>query len=175
MSKSKAEMADVAERRKHLVRLRRARVEFDDPRILGLGYSSASHASKDLIRALKIRRDDQAAEVSIYRQEAKEQIGELLAGVWPAATTPVTQYDDDGEPTGQSVDLRAVEQARQLIDRLIKLDGLDAPVRTELSGPDGGAVPLSSGTLDELNQLISIAGQTGPELAEVGDDSDDSS
>ena len=162
MAKSKAEQAEVAARRVQLIRLRRQGISFDDPRVLALGYSSPGHASKDLIRALTQRRDEQAAEISVYRQEENERLDALLEAVWPDALT--------GDP-------RAIETALKISDRRAKLNGLDAPVRTELSGPDGGAVPLGSGALDELNKLIGIAGQTGPvnELTAEdapGDDSD---
>ncbi|MGW5697847.1 hypothetical protein ACWEWX_45630 [Streptomyces asiaticus] len=147
MAKSKAERAEVAERRTKLIQLRRAGVCFDDPRILALGYSSRQHASKDLIRALQERRDEQAAEISVYRQEENERLDALLEAHWPAAV--------------ETRDPKAAEFVLKLIDRRAKLNGLDAPVRTELSGPDGGAVPLGGGALSELNKLIAIAGQTG--------------
>lgn len=147
--KSKAEQAQVAERRAQLIRLRRAGVPFDDERILSLGYSSPGAASKDMIRALKQRRDEQAAEVSVYRQQEGERLDALLEAVWDDALQG---------------DLRAVDAALKIADRRAKLYGIDTPVRTEVSGPDGGAVPLGTGSLAELNKLISIAGQTGPEL-----------
>ncbi|MFJ9683598.1 hypothetical protein ACIRP2_37040 [Streptomyces sp. NPDC101194] len=61
------------------------------------------------------------------------------------------------------------------MDRRAKLNGLDMPVRTELSGPDGGAVPFGNGSLAELTALMGIAGQAdtdqhGPE--DTGDNSD---
>ncbi|MFI0822338.1 hypothetical protein ACH4TX_41800 [Streptomyces sp. NPDC021098] len=147
MTLSKAEQAEVAERRVKLIKLRRQGISFDDERVLALGYSSRGAASKDFVRALAQRRDEQAAEISVYRQEENERLDALLEAVWPDALT--------GDP-------RAIETALKISDRRARLNGLDAPVRTELSGPDGGAVPLGSGALDELNKLIGIAGQTGP-------------
>lgn len=162
MAKSKAEQAQVAARRVQLIKLRRAGVRFDDHRILDLGYATPGAASKDMIRALKQNRDEQDAEASIYRQENLERLEALLESVWPDAT---------------SGDLKANEQARKIIVDIIDMRGIKVPVRTEISGPDGGAVPLGSGALDELNKLIGIAGQTGPvnELTAEdapGDDSD---
>ncbi|WP_448333476.1 hypothetical protein [Streptomyces sp. DSM 41534] len=148
MGHSKAKLAEVAERRTKLIKLRRQGISFDDERILALGYSTRGAASKDLIRALKERRDEQAAEISVYRQEENERLDALLEAHWPAAV--------------ETRDPKAAELVLKLIDRRAKLNGLDAPVRTELSGPDGGAVPLGSGALSELNTLIAIAGQTGP-------------
>ncbi|MFI1161375.1 hypothetical protein [Streptomyces sioyaensis] len=160
MPHTKAEMAEVAERRAKLIRLRRQGVAYDDPRILALGYSSRSAASKDLIRALETARDEQSAEVSIYRQQENERLDALLEAVWAEA---------------QAGELRAVETVLKLMDRRAKLNGLDSPIRTELSGPDGGAVPLGNGSLAELNKLINIAGETGNAddgEQDAGDDSD---
>lgn len=146
MAKSKAEQAEVAARRVDLIRLRREGVSFDDPRILALGYSSRGHASKDLIRALQERRDEQTAEVSVYRQEENERLDALLEAVWPDARTG---------------DVRAIDTVLKLMDRRAKLNGLDMPVKSEVSGPDGGSIPLG-GTLAELNALIATAGELGP-------------
>jgi hypothetical protein len=168
---SRAHQADVADRRAKLIRLRRQAVPFDDDRILDLGYSSPGAARKDLIRALIANRDEEAAEVSVYRQQENERLDALLNAAWPQATKPRPVLDKDGEVIGHEVDMRAVDTVLRLMDRRAKLLGLDAPVRTELSGPDGGAVPLATGTLEELNQLIAIAGQTGPEL-DTAEDTD---
>jgi hypothetical protein len=177
MPLSKAQQAEVAERRVKLIRLRRQGISFDDPRILALGYSSRGAASKDLVRALKERRDEQAAEISVYRQEENERLDALLEVAWPRATTPSPLFDRDGNIVGEELDMRAVDTVLKLMDRRAKLNGLDVPVRTELSGPGGGAVPLAAGTLEELNKLIDIAGQTrqeaeAPSDEESGDDGD---
>jgi hypothetical protein len=177
MAASKAKMAEVAERRAQLIKLRRQGINFDDPRILALGYATRGAASKDLVRALEERRDEQAAEISVYRQEENERLDALLEAVWPRATTPSPVFSKDGDIVGEEMDMRAVDTVLRLMDRRAKLNGLDAPARTELSGPDGGAVPLGNGSLAELHALIGIAGQTGTPDAPVdredpGDDSD---
>lgn len=157
MPRSKAEMAQVADRRKQLVALRRRGVQYDDPRVADLGYSSTAAARKDLIRALEQARDEQAAEVSVYRQEENERLDALLEAVWPEA---------------QAGELRAVETVLKLMDRRAKLNGLDMPAKNEVSGPDGGAIPLGN-TLAELTTLISTAGdpsETGVTIAEETDD-----
>lgn len=146
MPPTKAHQAEVAERRAALIKLRRQKIPFDDPRVLGLGYTSRQAASKDMIRALEQRRDEEAAEVSVYRQELLEDLDELIAAIWPQAI--------DG-------DVRAVEATLKLLQNKSKLRGCDMPVRAEVSGPDGGAIPLGSGALAELNALIGIAGETG--------------
>ena len=43
-------------------------------------------------------------------------------------------------------DYRASEQALRIIDRLVKLDGLNAPVRHELSGAGGGPIQVADVT-----------------------------
>lgn len=162
MSASKAQQAVTAERRAELIRMRRAGHDFDHI-AKELGYSSRKAASRDMCRALEVRRDEEALEVSLYRQESRERLLALLASVWDDAITG---------------DLKAHEQARKIIVDLNRLDGVDMPTRAEVSGPDGGAVPLGTGALAELQQLISIAGQTGdPDTLldgeqDTGDDTD---
>ncbi|MCA1223467.1 hypothetical protein [Streptomyces sp. 8L] len=160
MTHSKAEKCDVAERRTKLIRLRRAGHDFDYI-AKELGYSCRGSASKDLIRALKERRDEQDAEVSVYRQEENERLDALLEAAWPRATEKQPVLDKDGEVVAHEIDLRAVETVLKLMDRRAKLNGYDMPVKSEVSGPDGGGIPLA-GTLDELTKLIKTAGQTGP-------------
>lgn len=145
MPASRAKQAETAGRRADLIRLRRSGVRFDDPLILALGYSSSGAARKDLIRALEQNRDEEAAEVSVYRQQENERYDVMLRAIWSEV---------------EAGDLRSIETALKISDRRSKLNGWDAPVRTELSGPDGGAVPLGNGSLTELNTLISLAGET---------------
>lgn len=151
---SKATQASIARRRAELIRLRREGVRYDDPRITGpepegLGYTSVQGASKDLIRALKQNRDDEAAEASVYRQQENERLDSLLQAVWGNATTPTPIFDKDREIIGEEIDLKAVDTVLKLMDRRARLNGLDMPVKNEVSGPDGGAIPLG-GTLAEL-------------------------
>lgn len=55
-------------------------------------------------------------------------------------------------------DYQAVDRAVRIIERSSRLLGLDRPARTELSGPDGGAVQVETAGLDELERLINLAG-----------------
>ncbi|THA29194.1 hypothetical protein E6R18_25110 [Streptomyces sp. A1277] len=159
MTISKADQAAIAVRRAGLIRLRREGVRYDDPRITALGYSSVRHASKDLVRALEEARDNESAEASVYRQQENERLDALLEAVWDKATTPSPVFDKERQIIGEEIDLKAVDTVLRLMDRRAKLNGLDAPVKTEISGPDGGAVPLGSGTLAELDALINITGR----------------
>jgi hypothetical protein len=163
----KAKQAEVADRRAQLVKLRLAGVKFDDPRILALGYASRQAASKDMIRALEEHREEEAAAVSAYRQQENERLDTLLEAVWEKATQPSPVFNKEREVVGEEIDVRAVETVLKLMDRRAKLNGLDSPVRTEVSGPDGGAVPLAGGSLAHLHQLMDIAGNaTDPDAQE---------
>ena len=185
MPASRAHQAETAERRAKLVRLRRQGVPFDDPRILGLGYSSRGAASKDLIRALESNRDEEAAEVSVYRQQEGERLDAMLLALWPQATEERAIYGKEGQYMGKGVDARAVGEIRQIIALRAKLFGLEMPAAVEVSGPGGGAVRLDSVGLAELNRLITTAGDPddvsdgdGEELDEtvyVDEDEDDDS
>ena len=154
MPASRAKQAETAGRRADLIRLRRAGRSFDSI-AAELGYASRQAASKDFIRAIEQRRDEQAAEVSVYRQEMNERLDALLEAAWPDATI--------GDP-------KAIETVLKVLDRQAKLNGLDAPVKSELSGPDGGSIPLG-GTLAELTSLINTAGDT--DTTSDGDEGDD--
>ncbi|MEV4975527.1 hypothetical protein [Streptomyces scopuliridis] len=162
MPHSRAELAEVAKRRANLIRLRRAGVAFDDPQIRDLGYKTRGHASKDLIRALQQNRDEEAAEAGVYRQQENERLDSLLEAAWPLATTPRPVFNKEGDIVAHEIDLKAVDTVLKLMDRRAKLNGLDMPVKNEVSGPDGGVIPLGN-TLAELTSLMTTAGD--PETA----------
>jgi hypothetical protein len=162
MATSKAQAAETAERRTQLIRLRLSGVSFDDPRILALGYASRQHASKDMIRALKKRRNEQDAAASIYRQQENLRLDMLLEAVWPYATNPVRLVADRDDPEAEpeeKFDRSAVDVALRLIERRAKLNGLDMPVQVEASGPGGGPIQLSDASVHELHRLIGMAGE----------------
>ncbi|MFE1949912.1 hypothetical protein ACFW9D_05520 [Streptomyces sp. NPDC059524] len=197
MPASKLKQDETRLRRTELLRLRRQGVRYDDERILALGYASPNAARRDLHRALEAHRDAEAAEVSIYRQQENERLDDELARLAKLEKAVHAVLDshhimvnngrvilhpdtnqpmDDDAPVLQAVDrLVKIEDARRRNgERRAKLNGLDMPVRTEVSGPDGGAVPLGTGTLAELGQLIDIAGDTTPANGgeAAGDNSD---
>jgi hypothetical protein len=166
MSASKAQKAETAARRTKLIQLRLAGVPFDDPRVLGLGYKSRQHASKDMIRALEKRRDEQDAAASVYRQQENLRLDALLEAVWPHATNPVrlvTDKDDpDAEPE-EKFDRSAIDVALRLLERRAKLNGLDMPIQAEVSGPGGGPLQLAPASVHTLHSLIGIAGEPDPD------------
>ncbi|NJA59177.1 hypothetical protein [Streptomyces sp. NEAU-H3] len=187
---SKLKTDEVIVRRTKLLALRREGVRFDDERVEALGYTSPNAARKDVTRALKAHYDDEAAEVGIYRQQENERLDDELKRLAAAETAvhrvlenrhiivnngrvvldpDTNQPMDDDAIVLQAIDrLVKIEDARRRNgERRAKLNGLDAPEKTEVSGPDGGAVPLGSGSLAELNNLITIAG--GPAETDGGE------
>ncbi|MFJ2745659.1 hypothetical protein ACIO3O_39045 [Streptomyces sp. NPDC087440] len=64
----------------------------------------------------------------------------------------------------RSGNYQAVDRAVRIIERSSRLLGLDRPVRTELPGPEGGAVQVGTVGLAELERLIALTG-----TAESGD------
>lgn len=154
MAHSKAKLAAVAERRAKLIKLRLRGVRFDDPKILELGYGNSGSARKDLIRAFEAHRDEEAAAVSVYRQQENERLDALLEAAWPRATQPSPVFDKEGEVIDHVLDMRAVDTVLRLMDRRAKLNGLDMPAKTELSGADGGPLAISSADPDKLAALI---------------------
>ncbi|MFF9287525.1 hypothetical protein [Streptomyces griseosporeus] len=174
MAWSKLKMDEVTVRRTKLLQLRRQGVRFDDERVEQLGYSSPNAARKDLTRALEAHRAEEAAEISTYRQQENERLDALLEAAWPRATQPSPVFDKEGNVVGEELDMRAVDTVIRLIDRRAKLNGLDMPVRAELSGPGGGAVPLKATSVATLISLINTAGDEDDEdLDETSDGQED--
>ncbi|MBE4761732.1 hypothetical protein [Streptomyces caniscabiei] len=174
MAWSKLKMDEVTVRRTALLKLRREGVRYDDDRVGALGYSSPSDARKDFHRALEAHRAEEAAEVGIYRQQENERLDALLEAAWPRATQPSPVFDKDGEVIDHALDLRAVDTVIRLIDRRAKLNGLDMPVKAEVSGPGGGALQIGAVGLAELRNLINTAGDPDPDDEEgLLDDTDD--
>jgi hypothetical protein len=146
MPASKAQKAFTSKRRAQAIALRLAGMDFDTI-AERLDYSSRGAASKDIWRAVDANRIEEAQAVENLREVEGARLDRLQAAVWAKAIKG---------------DLKAVETVLKVIAQRARLFGLDAPVRTELTGPNGGAVPLAAGTLKELNELIAIAGQAGP-------------
>ncbi|MFD7995501.1 hypothetical protein [Streptomyces mexicanus] len=121
---------------------------------------SPNTARKDLSRAARQAKDLEVRDAELYRFIQGARLEQLLRGVWTDAV--------DG-------DIKAGEQARKYIADLTDLFGLKVPVRTEISGPDGGAIPFGGNDLTELSALIDIAGQPDavpPALATRNDPED---
>lgn len=154
MAWSKFKLDEVVVRRTKLLELRRQGVRYDDERIEALGYSSPSAARKDLNRLLEAHRNEEAAEVSTYRQQENERLDALLEAAWPRATQPSPVFNKDGEVVDHALDMRAVDTVLRLMDRRAKLNGLDMPVKAEVTGAEGGPLAISTADPDKLASLI---------------------
>lgn len=162
MAASKAQMAATAKRRAQAIELSIAGM--DNTTIAErLGYNGGRGAvSKDIRRALDANRIEEARMVEELRYLEGLRLDRLQVAVWPKALKG---------------DLKAVETVRRLIAERIRLRGVAEPVRTELSGPGGSALALTTGSIEELDQLLALAGQPHPGVEDVDDvegDGDDS-
>lgn len=170
MPASKDQEAEALARRTELIRIRRLRpkVPFHDPEILALGYSSDSAARKDFYRALEQRRKFLDIEVTAYREEQNEIIESLLEVYLPLALGS----EDTGCEETEGPSRGAAEMVLKLLERQAKLNGWEAALKAELSGPGGGAVPIGPVAIAELRALIRTAGEPDPENDDEEDPDD---
>lgn len=154
-----AKTAEVDERRASLIKLRRKRTPYDSPEILNLGYESANAARKDFYRAVTARRKTTEAEIADYREEQNEIFDSILDTYIPLAT-------DQDEP-----DHKAADIVLRTLERQAKVNGWEAALKAELSGPGGTGIPVRAETISELRSLIRTAGDPDDE-DEPGEDTD---
>ncbi|MEU1327239.1 hypothetical protein [Streptomyces microflavus] len=172
MTQGRLVEAETAARRAKLLKLRRQGIPYDDPRIMDLGYATSGAARKDLTRALQHHHEEEAAEASVYRQQENERLDALLTAVWDKATTPSPVFDKDHEIVDHVIDLKAVDTVLKLMDRRAKLNGLDMPVRAELSGPDGGPMQLGPVSEAELEVLMSLGRSAAQRQGDAEEEAD---
>jgi hypothetical protein len=155
MPPSKAKQADVATRRREMLIMK---IQGCSAQEIAEHFDmSPGTARKDLSRAIKKAHDLEVQEAGLYRFIQGARLESLLRAVMPLA--------EDG-------DLKAGEQARRYIADLTDLFGLKVPVRTEISGPDGGAIPFSSGEAAEILALIDISDRDNAEIPAIDPDAD---
>lgn len=169
MPPSKARRALVAQRRSEMLLMKvqgRTAAQIADH--FGM---SPSTARRDLSRAAKKALELEVQDAGLYRYIQGARLESLLRAVMPAA---IGKADLDGEEPDREVevDLKASEQARKLIADITDLFGLRVPVRTEISGPDGGAIPFSSGEAAEIMALIDISDQDNAQIPDIDLDAD---
>ncbi|MEW2633357.1 hypothetical protein AB0903_17295 [Streptomyces sp. NPDC048389] len=116
MSASKAKRAQVAERRKNAIQMVLAGLDYETI-AERLGYASRGAAHTDVDRALRANLADLKTEAGTLREVQARRYHRLLAAVWPKALKG---------------DLRAVETAAKLTDRVVKLYGLAEPDKLDL-------------------------------------------
>jgi len=115
--------AETQERRRRALTLRRDGLSYDAiARKMGVSVSVAHAYVHDAIR------DIPAPEAEATRTIELERLDRLQAGLWARATK--------GDP-------KAVGAVLRVMDRRAKLLGLDAPQKTEITGPDGGPVQVT--------------------------------
>jgi hypothetical protein len=178
MAWSKLKLDEVTVRRTELLKLRRQGVRYDDPRVEALGYSSPNAARRDFTRALEAHRLEEATEVANYRQLENERLDDelnRLEDLEAAARTVLSNRHImvnngrvildpdtnepmlDDAPVLQAIDrLVKIEDARRRNgERRAKLNGLEMPVKAEVTGADGGPLALSTADPDKLAAIIS--------------------
>lgn len=93
--------------------------------------------------------NDIAAILEIVHKEtfkdAKDHIALELSRL-DAVCKAMSERMSEGDPSAASVFLKACESRRKLL-------GLDAAIKTELTGANGGPVQVESKTIDDLRQL----------------------
>lgn len=147
MGTTKAKQAKVAERRAKAITLRLAGMDWQTIADR-LDYSSRGAACQDVARALEANLAEQSQAADTLREVESQRLDRLQAAAWPSAVKG---------------DLKAIETVLKVIDRRVKLQGLDMPLRAELSGPDGGPMQLQHANLAKLYDLIDAAGEDDPD------------
>lgn len=150
MPASKAQRAKTADRRGKAIALRLAGMDWQTIADR-LDYASRGAACVDVNRALEANLAEQSQAADTLREVETLRLDRLQAAAWPSAVKG---------------DLKAIDTVLKVIDRRIKLQGLDMPLRAELSGPDGGPMQLEHANLAKLYELIDVAGE------ELVDDTD---
>jgi hypothetical protein len=116
MGASRAKRAEVAERRRNAIQMVLAGLDYETIADR-LGYASRGAAHTDIDRALTANLADLKKEAAGLRELQARRYHRLLAAVWGAALKG---------------DLKAVETAARLVDRVVKLYGLAEPDRIGL-------------------------------------------
>ena len=125
-----------------------------DLRITGMSYRaiaaelgcSVSKAYDDVSAALAKLEAESAEKAAEVRRIELDRIDVMLKGIWPEA---------------EAGDARKIETALKLMERRAKLLGIDAPTKQEVSGPDGGAIPIEDARAMLADRLAALAG--GPD------------
>lgn len=120
MSASKAKRAATAERRKNAIQMVLAGLDYETI-AERLHYASRGAAHTDVDRALSANLADLKKEAGVLREVQARRYHRLLAAVWPKALKA------DGKDQ-----LKAVETAARLVDRVVKLYGLAEPDKLDL-------------------------------------------
>lgn len=99
-------------------------------------------ACKDVREALKERRSELEEKTEDLREIENARLDRLFFVAYRQAV--------------KEGNLPAIDRALRIMERRARLLGLDRPVKTELTGADGGAIEFTNTSLDELEALIGI-------------------
>lgn len=133
--------------------LRLAGAGFDEV-AMALGMDTAGDARVAAEKALEARAWQNEAGRERLRDEATARLERLLRGVWPKATTP-----DHPEH------VIAVRVAKELIDRLIRLHGLDAPAEIVVHTPTAAEIDTWVRAVVQNEPLAAIEANVTGEVA----------
>jgi hypothetical protein len=136
MPASRAQQAQVAERRARAIQLRIAGVPFATI-ATQLGYKTASAASQDVGRALASRRDELRDQADLLQALEAEKLDALERGMWTVfrrrhvlVSQGQIMRGPDGEPfPDDDPATRAAGVLLRAFERRAKLHGLDAPTK----------------------------------------------
>jgi hypothetical protein len=122
----------------------------------------------DLGRVYRQRRANLDHNLDDLRDLQDARLERLFAEAWRAALTA-----EDPQ-----IKLAGIDRAVKLMERQARLHGLDAPARTEISGPQGGPIELTTAEKARAAALahLAVVQETSPcELADTlaSDDDDD--
>ena len=150
-----AAKAAIAERRAKAIELRRAGVDWTTI-AKELGYSSKASACKDVRRAMEESLKLMSERAEIRRVEEVARLDRLQQGLWARAV--------GGDP-------RAADTVLRIIDRRIRLLGLDAPTEVKVRHVDNLDEEIASleRELGERQRRADV-GQTAPDQGTPGAD-----
>lgn len=163
MPASKAQQAQVAERRARAIQLRIAGVPFATI-ATQLGYKTASAASQDVTRALASRRDELRDQADLLAALEAEKLDALERGMWVIfrrrhilVSQGQVMKGEDGQPLlDDDPATRAAGVLLRAFDRRAKLHGLDAPTRLNAK------VEVQDELDADIERLVAeLAGQPG--------------
>ncbi|MFD8597518.1 hypothetical protein ACFV1L_21200 [Kitasatospora sp. NPDC059646] len=103
--------------------------------------------NRDITETLEQRIASSQADVEALRALEDARLDRLFLVAYRRAVR-------DGE-------LPAIDRALRIMERRARLRGLDRPLRTEISGPDGGPIEVTDATVDELAALTDPDAERG--------------
>ena len=135
MPASKAQQTLVAERRRAAVQLRIAGHSWYEI-AQQLGYDSKASAYTDVRRALEKAVRDLSIPLEVHRELMLQRLDAMLNALWPNVLAG---------------DTKAIDAAGRLLDRYMRLLGLEAPQRHELT------LEVLDAALVEVEQQLALA------------------